>query len=503
MSYAKVLKISKVAAIQESISSLCGWDQETYMPDEGIILRSQQIELLAGMVHKERTSKKFAAALGKLIDLETGQILDQTLTPAQRAAAREWRRDYIKAVKLPPSFVKQFAQVTSASIHAWRTAKEGNNFSQFLPHLKKVVALCRKKADILGYSEHPYDALVDLYEPEMKTSTIEALLGRLKIPLIALFKAVHAKPQPKIDFLNAPYGHNEQLKFANRVLHAMGFRKEFSRLDESSHPMSISLHPQDVRMTTRVYPHNPLPNILSAIHEGGHALYSHNLPPAEFGSPLGEPSSLGINESQSRMWETIIGRGLPFWQHFYPLLQEAFSHQLAGVSLEDFYRAVNLVKPTMIRVDADEVTYNLHIMIRFELEKALLDESLEAKDLPGAWNEKMRLYLGINPASDTEGCLQDIHWSMGGIGYFPTYTLGNLYSAQFFETFKEKHPHWAEKVSKGDLSQLGHWLSQEIHRFGREYIPEDLCKKVTGKPLSEKPFISYLEQKYKGIYHLA
>lgn len=501
--YQLLQDISKSAAIFSGISSLLEWDQETYMPKEGIEARSSQIEKIAGLVHKEKTSKRFGKLLSQLIDLESGQVLDATLTEPHRAALREWRRDYLRSVKLPSAFVQDFAKTGSASMHAWSVAKQKGDFKLFLPHLKKVVSLCRKKADILGYTEHPYDALVDLYEPEMKTSQLTLLFGRLKIPLTNLLKSILARPQPDLSFLHKSYAHEKQTAFGKLLLEAMGFDKSFSRLDESVHPMCVTVHPRDIRMTTRIYPNLPLSNILSVIHEGGHGLYEAGLPTEEYGTPLCEAASLGIHESQSRLWESIIGRGLPFWRHFFPLLQEAFPEHLAAVRLEEFHHAVNLVKASFIRVEADEVTYNLHIMVRFELEKALIEGSLKPEDVPDAWNEKMRLYLGISPSSDIEGCLQDIHWSMGGFGYFPTYALGNLYAAQFFEAFATDHPDWKNQISNGNLKQLRSWLNQKIHRFGRQYIPEELCERATGKPLSEKPFVNYLEQKYKPLYRLS
>ncbi len=500
MTYQQLLKQSQTAALYDIINCLLGWDQETYMPLEAIEIRSMQIERIADLRHKEKTSKKFSRMLGKLIDIETGVIIGEGLTAAQCAALREWRRDYIQSAKLPSSFVRKFAQVSSASMHAWKIAKETNCFSTFLPHLKKIVTLCRKKTDILGFSAHPYDALIDLFEPETKTVALDLLFNQLKNPLCTLVKHISSKPKPNASFLQLPYCQSKQLEFGNKLLAAMGFDRPFFRLDQSAHPMCCGNHPNDVRMTTRIYPENPMPNIFSVIHEGGHALYTRFLPKEEFGSPLCEPVSYGINESQSRLWETIIGHSMFFWEHFYPQLQSIFPTQLNSITLEEFYRAINFVQPSLIRIDADEVTYNLHIMLRFELEKSLIEGTLLPEDLPNAWDEKMTQLIGITPSSAKEGCLQDIHWSMGAIGYFPTYTLGNLYAAQFFAAFAEKHPHWQEQIKVGGFSPLRCWLNQEIHRFGRQYTPEELCIKVTNKPLSEKPFLNYLQQKYQALY---
>ncbi|NGX37161.1 MAG: Thermostable carboxypeptidase 1 [Chlamydiae bacterium] len=501
-SYQKLVQLSTKAAHYNAISMILGWDQETYMPKGAIEMRSKQNELIAGLVHQEKTSETYRETLGSLIDLETGTVLTPHLSDPQKAALREWRRDYLQTVKLPTSFVEEFAKTTSASMHAWQEAKENNDFKSFQPHLEKVVTLCRKKAELLGYEEHPYDALIDSFEPDMTTKVLTTLFERLKIPLTALLKKIQTKPHPNAAFFELSYPHHKQLSFGKQLLADMGFDKSFSRLDETAHPMCMPIHPNDMRMTTCISPTNLMFSILSCVHEGGHGLYHVNLSKEHFGTPLGESASLAIDESQSRTWETLIGHSLPFWQFYFPKLREMFPENLGDVLLEDFYKAVNLVKPSMIRTDSDEVTYNLHIMVRFELEKALLTEELEVKDLPDAWNGKMREYLGICPQADSEGCLQDIHWSMGAIGYFPTYSLGNLYAAQFFETFAKAHPHWKEEVAKGKFSSLSNWQKQEIHQFGRQYLPEDLCEKVTGGPLSEKPFIAYLENKYTPLYHL-
>jgi carboxypeptidase Taq len=255
-------------------------------------------------------------------------------------------------------------------------------------------------------------------------------------------------------------------------------------------------------MTTKVHPENIMSNIGAVLHEGGHGLYNMNLPFEHYGSPLCEQVSLGIDESQSRWWETLIGQSYPFWQHFFPLLQEEFSEQFSGVLLDDFYRAINTVKPGLIRIDADEVTYNLHIIVRFEIEKGLIEGSLKVKEVPDAWNSKMREYLGVSPEFDGQGCLQDTHWSLGYVGYFPTYTLGNLYSVQFFNTFAQAHPNWKERVAQGSLDFIRDWLKENIHRYGRQYIPGELCEKVTAKALSEEPYVTYLNKKYRDLYHL-
>lgn len=494
--YTKVLEISKGAALLSSIHNLLDWDQETKMPKEGISVRSQQIELVASLLHKQKTSPRFVKALSKLIDIASGEIIDAALPSAHKAAARAWRRDYLQAEKLPASFVKTFARTTSTAMHVWAEAKKHNDFRAFSPHLEKIVSLCRKKADLLGYKEHPYDALIDLYEPDMRTTLIAPLFARLKTSLTTLMREIGKRPLSPPPLFFQSCDPNKQLKFGHDILHAMGFDKKSSRLDESVHPFCCGLHPKDVRMTTRLESDSLMSNIFSVLHEGGHALYNQGLPESEFGSPLGEQISLGIDESQSRWWETLIGHSLPFWTHFYPRLQKLFPDNLGAVSLDDFYRAINRVHPSFIRVDADEVTYSLHIILRFELEKALIEGSLPVKEVPDAWNAKMKEYLGITPHTLSEGCLQDIHWSSGGIGYFPTYTLGNLYAAQFFTAFEKAHPRWKEQLAHGELGFIAAWLKENIHRHGREFTSTELVERVTKLPLSEAPFINYLTTKY-------
>ncbi len=498
--YAQLHEIAKRGSLLSSVSMLLGWDQETYMPHEAIEFRSQQLEYLASLIHKEKTGLKFSKTLSKLIDIESGKVKDETLSSQQKAALREWRRDYLQVVKLPLSFVKKISKATSIGSHLWMQAKEKNQFSHFLPQLETIIALTQKKAELLGYKDHPYDALIDTYEPGATTWQIDELFSKLKIVLKEILKKLLEKPAIEESFLYLNYPEEKQLHFVHGLLKTMGFDKSFSRLDQSAHPMCIGMHPTDTRMTTRIHPHRMMANIFSVIHEGGHGLYQHGLPKDQFGSPLSEPISYGIDESQSRIWETIIGHCHPFWNHFYPLLQNEFPENLHAISLNDFYRAINSVKKSFIRTDADEVTYNLHIILRFELEKALLEGTLKPKELPEAWNAKMSEYLSVVPPTVSEGCLQDIHWSIGAIGYFPTYTLGNLYSAQFFEAFTKKCPFWDEKIGNGDFKELRAFLTENIHQFGRQYTAEEIVYKVTGKPLSPHPFIDHLEKKYNAIY---
>jgi len=496
--YAQLHALSKTAALLNSVHNLLGWDLETYMPKGAAEPRAHQIELIASLVHKAKTSSGFAKLLGRLIDLNSGEILALELAPEKKAALREWRKDYLKAVKLPNALIRKFAKLTSHAVGIWAEAKRTNQFSHFSPLLEKIVALSKKKADLLGYSEHPYDALLDLYEPGLTVATLSPLFERLKTFLIPLLKNIRetTKDGPS---LKGPFPKQEQLNFAHFLLKKMGFKPSTSRLDESVHPFCTSIHIADTRMTTHVSEEDLLFSIFSVIHEGGHGLYNQGLPQEYWGSPLAESLSFGIDESQSRLWETIIGHSISFWTAFYPHLQKEFPQQLESLSLDQFYRMINRVGPSLIRIHADEVSYSLHIILRFEVEKKWMEGSLSVKELPNFWREKMREYFGIVPPTDSEGCLQDIHWAFGYIGYFPSYTLGNLYAAQFFEAFTKAHPQWEEAIKLGELDLLREWLKENIHRWGRQLSADELIVQVSQKKLTEEAYISYLKKKYLNV----
>lgn len=499
--YKKLKETSRETATLQAMQMLLEWDQETYMPSSSIDLRSKQLEMLAHLVHKSSTSKKFKKLLGSLVDLDVGTYASSDFNEEQIANLREWRRDYVRTAKLPASFVKKFANITSRAQHAWAEAKRTSSYKLFQPHLEKIVDLNRKKADLLGFHDHPYNALLNLYEPDMTVAELNPLFAKLKIALMNLLREIQTKPAPHSDFLYKYYAPQQQMAFAHLLLKEMGFPPERSRLDLSMHPFCNGT-PLDLRMTTHVHHEKPMANFFAVLHEGGHGLYCLGRPAEHFGEPLSESVSLGVDESQSRFWETYIGHSYPFWRSFYPMLQEEFSEQLGGVDLDSFYRAINYVHPSFIRIHADEVTYSLHIIVRFELEKAFIEGALKAKELPEAWNEKMREYLGIEPSKDSEGCLQDIHWSMGMMGYFPTYSLGNIYGAQLFQTMQKTFPDWENKIAHGDLAFLREWLKEKIHKHGRAYLPKELVQRATGQPLSEQPYIQYLETKFRKLYEL-
>lgn len=497
--YEKLKDIARHTRVLSGINAHLGWDQETFMPPGAADIRAEQLKVMAGLIHKEKTGKKFVSALGTLIDIPKGTFTAKGLTEAEKAALKYWRRDYLKEKALPLKFVEELAQLSSQSILVWRNAKKEKNFKLFAPYLEKLIAMDRKKADYFGYEENPYDALLDQYEPDMTVKKINQLFSPLRTAIIKLLKDI-ARASPIDDsFLHGTFSHAKQLEFSKKIMHDMGYDENYGRLDLSTHPFSSASHPSDSRITTRIHPTSVMSCISVVLHEGGHALYEMGLPQEHYGSPLGDSISLGIHESQSRWWETRIGQSKAFWHYYLPLLKKQFPGKLDSITLDAFYAGINKVEPSLIRVEADEVTYSLHVILRFELEQLLIEGKLKVKDLPEAWNEKMKELLGISPKSDDEGCLQDIHWSMGAFGYFPTYTLGNMYAAHLFEAFNKQHPDWEKKVAQGQLNFIKQWLNENVHQHGRRYSSMELLKNVTGKDFTATPFITYLEKKYKGL----
>lgn len=488
----------------QSAASVLSWDQETYMPAGGGAARAEQIATLEGLAHQKLVSDEVECLLAKWIDPATEEAADSptdTWEEPSRALLRETWRDFSRAKKLPSDFVIRLSRECSLAQQAWVTAREESRFSKFLPSLKTVLGLKRDEAHYLGYAKSPYDALLDTYEPGATVAQLAPLLTRLRERLVPLLKLVQDSPVTIDDScLHQSFDQTKQVEFGRLVLTAMGYDFDRGRLDLSAHPFTTSFHPTDVRVTTRVF-ENDLPSCLfSCIHEGGHGLYDQGLDPRFYGTPLGESLSLGFHESQSRLWENCVGRSLAFWRCFYPMLQHTFPQQLADVPLDRFYAAINRAAPSLIRVEADELTYNLHIMLRVEIEQALIEGRAQAEDVPGLWNEKMQSYLGIVPERDAEGVLQDVHWSMGAFGYFPTYTLGNLYSVQFFEQAKQELPQLNEDLEAGHLLPLRRWLEQKIHRWGRMFTPDRLAHRITGSGVDPEPFLRYLEEKYKTLY---
>jgi carboxypeptidase Taq len=498
----RLLEIQRI----NSASSVLSWDQETYMPAGGGAARAEQIAVLQGLAHQKLVSPEIEQLLSQWIDPATGQAAEQPgdlWDEPSRSLLREVWRDFSRAKKLPSDFVMTLSRECSLAQQVWAEAKTQNTFAKFLPNLRTVLSLKRQEAQYLGYTDSPYNALLDVYEPGSTIAALQPIFAQLKARLVPLLRRI-TESHVRIDdsILRHSYDQTRQLEFGRLVLTAMGYDFERGRLDLSAHPFTTSFHPTDVRVTTRVYERELQSCLFSCIHEGGHGLYDQGLDQRYFGTPLGDSVSLGIHESQSRLWENCVGRSRSFWRFFYPILQQTFHNQLQSVDAKQFYAAINCVKPSFIRVEADELTYNLHIMLRFEIEQDLIEGKVQPEDLPALWNQKMEEYLGITPTSDAEGVLQDVHWSFGAFGYFPTYTLGNLYSVQFFEQAKLEIPRLEESIASGQLLELRRWLEQKIHRWGRMFTPDHLARRVTGTTISPDPFLSYVEKKYGEIYQL-
>jgi carboxypeptidase Taq len=487
-----------------SAASLLSWDQETYMPAGGGQARAEQLATLQGLAHDKLVAPEVEGLLRQWVDSASGQALDggEPWDEPSRALLREVWRDFSRAKKLPSDFVRRLGLECSLAQQVWAEARQKNAFEHFLPNLRRVVALKLEETQYLGFDASPYDALLDTYEPGSTVAALTPLFASLKARLVPLLNRITAAAPIDDSLLFQSYDTGRQLEFGKLVLTAMGYDFTRGRLDLSAHPFTTSFHPTDVRVTTRVYEKELPACLFSCIHEGGHGLYDQGLDPERYGTPLGESLSLGIHESQSRLWENCVGRSRPFWRCFYPLLQQLFPEQLGAVAPERFYAAINRVKPSLIRVEADELTYNLHIMLRFEIERDLIEGRTKVEDLPAIWNERMRTYLGLVPPTDAEGVLQDVHWSLGAFGYFPTYSLGNLYAVQLFEQARREITGLEAEIEGGRLVTLTKWLNQKVHRWGRTFTAEHLLRRVTGSPLSPEPFLAYVEQKYGELYQL-
>lgn len=498
----RLLEIQRIA----SASAVLAWDQETYMPSGGGAARAEQLATLQGLTHQKLVAPEIETLLRKWIDPEKGQAIDNpgdAWDEPSRAVLREAWRDFSRAKNLPSEFVVRLSRECSLSQQAWAKARAHNSFKDFLPHLRTVIELKRQQAEYLGYTDSPYDALLDEFEPGATAKFLAPLFEHLRSHLVDLLRRVIESPVKIEDgFLYQTFDTNRQLEFGRLVLEKMGYDFHRGRMDLSTHPFTTSFHPTDVRVTTRVHAQELSACLFGCIHEGGHGLYEMGLDPKYYGTPLGEAGSLGIHESQSRLWENCVGRSMAFWRFFYPQLQRTFPDQLNHMSVDQFYPAINRVKPSLIRVEADELTYNLHIMLRFEIEQALIENQLQPEELPEIWRDRMRRYIGIEPQTDAEGALQDIHWSMGAFGYFPTYTLGNLYAAAFMDQAKREMPQLESEIASGQLLNLRQWLHEKIHKWGRMFRPEELARRVTGSGLTVEPYIEYIQKKYSEIYQL-
>ncbi len=479
-----------------SCMAVLDWDERTYMPPNGSENRANQVALLAGMVHDRLTSSR----IGEIINELLYNGLDPAHDDIDSANLREIKRAYDRAVKVPKSLVEELSRTITLSQRVWQDAREKSDFTAFKPWMEKVVKLKRQEAEAVGYDGTPYNAMLDDFEPGATTEQITKVFAGLRNELVDLIARIKSSGNgPDGSIITRDYPIDRQKKFGMDVAAAIGFNFESGRLDLTVHPFCTGFGPGDIRITTR-YNKNHFPGAFFGImHEAGHGIYEQGLLDKYYGTPCGESTSLGIHESQSRMWENMVGRNKSFWKHFFSKAQSMFPKALKDVTLDQFHSAVNDVKPSYIRVEADEATYNLHILLRFEMESAFFNGDIKVADVPAIWNEKFEKYFGIKPPNDKEGCLQDVHWSAGLIGYFPTYTLGNLYAAQFFAKAGEDLGDLDSQFAEGDFSQLHDWLRKNIHQHGQRYRAEDLVKKVTGKPLSHQPLMDYLNAKLSEL----
>jgi carboxypeptidase Taq len=493
----ELYKNIKEIAILRSCESLLDWDERTYMPRNASEHRGNQMALLAGITHERFVSPR----IGELLENLTNDGIKLNDDTPDSANIREIKRVYDKAVKVPKSLVEELSRTVVLSQGAWQEARAKSDFARFKPWMEKVVQLKRQQAEAVGYSTTPYDAMLDDFEPGATTKEMSKVFSGLRDELVELISRIKdSGKHPDRSIIERNYPIDRQEQFGREAAAAIGFDFTSGRLDVTVHPFCTGIGPADIRITTR-YDSNHFPQAFFGIlHEAGHGIYEQGLPREKYGVPLGDAVSLGIHESQSRMWENLVGRSRPFWVHFFPRAQAVFPEALKDVSMEQLYFAVNDVRHSFIRVESDEATYNLHILLRFEMESAFFNGELKIDEVPAAWNEKFKKYFGIVPKNDAEGCLQDVHWSAGLIGYFPTYTLGNLYAAQFFAKAKADLGNIDESFASGDFKGLRGWLRQNIHQHGQRYRAEQLVKRVTGQALSHKPLIDYLKGKFGELY---
>jgi carboxypeptidase Taq len=490
-------RIAEVTDLDRA-QSVLGWDQQVNMPRGGAEDRGNILATLAGIGHQKFTSKEMGKLLSQLLPFA------ETLDPESDDACliKRVAHHYDKETKVSMEWVEEFARLTTIAQGVWEEAKAENNFKLFQPHLERLVELRREYAEFFKPYDHVYDPLLDDFEPGLKTREVKEIFGKLRPQQVELLKAIAAKPVIDDSFLHIPFDEQGQWDFGVDVVTHFGYDWNRGRQDKAVHPFTTSFGPGDVRITTRFDPERAASALFSTMHEGGHAMYEQGFANSLRRTPLSDGASMAVHESQSRMWENLVGRSMAFWKYFYPRLVKIFPQQLKNVSLEDFYKGINKVEPSLIRVEADEATYNLHVMLRLELEIGLMEGTVLVKDLPQAWNERMKDYLGVVPPTDTLGVLQDVHWSGGMFGYFPTYALGNLVSSQLWERINEEIPDLETQIEHGKFDALLGWLRTNIHQHGAKFEPQVLVKKVTGSTITPEPYMRYLTKKYSELYHL-
>jgi len=498
--YDELLTELKAVSLLGSCAAVLGWDEQTYLPPAGAEHRANQLGFLAGIGHERATSPRIDELLA---ELEGSGLLGDP-DSAMAVNVREARRSYDRATKLPRRLVEEISRVTSLGQQAWVAARKEKNFPAFQPWLEQILTLKREEAAAIGYGDGvPYDALLDDYEPGAKTADVQAVFAPLRDATVQLVTAIRESgKRPDVSILERRYPIDAQREFGIEAATKIGFDFNAGRLDVAHHPFCSGFGPGDCRLTTRYDEHHFPGAFFGTLHEAGHGIYEQGLDQEAFGTALGETTSLGIHESQSRMWENFVGRSRAFWSHVFPSAREHFPEALSNVPVDDFYAAINDVRPSFIRVEADEVTYNLHIMLRFELEQSLIAGDLQPADVPAAWNEKFTQFFGITPPDDAQGCLQDIHWSAGLFGYFPTYALGNMYAGQFFEAAAKELGDLNALFAAGDFLPLKEWLNRNIHCRGKQYRADRLVEVVTGEPLSQEPLVRHLHAKFDPLFGL-
>jgi carboxypeptidase Taq len=497
-------KIGKLKEILGEISDLysaaavLGWDQQTYMPPGGVEDRGFQLGTLSGLAHSKFISEEVGALLDEL------RSVRDTLDPDSDDACliEVADREYQKASKVPSEYVTEWSRVTTNAHGAWEDARKKDDFPHFEPHLKKIVDMRKEYAEFFAPYEHVYDPLLDDFEPGMKTADVKKIFSDLRPKQVELIKSISEKTQVDDSFLHLPYDGQKQWDFGEEVITKFGYDWNRGRQDKAAHPFTTSFGLGDIRITTRVDEKFLNTALFGTLHEAGHAIYEQGISPKLARTPLADGASLAIHESQSRLYENLLGRSYDFWIHFYPSLQKAFSTQLGNVDLDTFYRGINKVEPSLIRVEADEATYNLHVMLRLELEIELMEGNLQVSDLPQAWNDRMDDYLGVVPPNDADGVLQDVHWSSGIFGYFPTYSLGNLVCNQLWLKINQDIAGLSEQIQKGDFSELLAWLRENVHQHGNKFKPMDLVNRIVGEEINPQPYLQYLNEKFGAIYEL-
>jgi carboxypeptidase Taq len=483
----------------ETIGGLLGWDQQVMMPAAAAHMRGAQMAVLSRIAHETMTSDKTA----RLLEEAEGELDGAAYDSNELSLIRVARKDYEEATKVPAEFVAELARQTAIAHEVWAQARANNDFRSFQPTLEKLLEMKQQEAEYLGYKEHPYDALLGQYERDMTAAQVKAIFDEHKPPLVNLIAAIKERSDRVSDaVLHQPYDIDRQRQFALDVVKQYGFDFARGRQDIAVHPFCSGFSRDDVRITTRFYDDFLNPSLFGMMHEAGHGMYEQGVSPNLDGTLLGTGTSLSVHESQSRMWENVVGRSRGFWNWAFPQLKALFPEPLANSDVESFYRAINIVKPSFIRVEADEATYNLHIMLRFELEMDMVAGKVKVADLPEEWNQRFEAYLGIEPPSDALGVLQDVHWSSGLMGYFATYALGNLLAAQYYRKAVEERPSIPDDIASGKFDTLLTWLNENIHVHGRKFTTDELTRRITGEGIQSRYYMEYLEKKYGEIYGL-